>query len=471
MSYQMSPPSPPPLYPAEIGRTNHGHSDEEERSIRQLLQEKEEELERLTAESLRRQIQLKEEIERYQVALSPHKKLPEEVWRSVFALCCDGYLYPGQRIKAQLTLCAVCSAWRRIVLSMPYLWKDFLVDNPLHLSGTILEAARDWLGRAGDLPMSLTVIRVPTSGCRKEGLTQLLSAYPFRKVHLELDKESLPQIMSALPNTALRYLEDLNLDMVYERLYPGFLAPSPILFHPSARLPNLTSLEIMGACDTQFLSSALTSRHKLRHLALSVRMPARLCFQFLHECSSLEHCHLTVDCEEEDRAFVTSRAFTESHLTSNVSHLRLMFGRENTAVAESFINKLVLPAVCDLTLISADSEATLGCGAAQIAQLAHRSEMKYIEDLCVGNCEGVLEVGILLRSMPSLTRLEVYGEAVFDDQTLRDLATGALGSSLCVFGADNVASDKEKLKETARQRFNTLRRNLALHVRSWDWHV
>ena len=49
----------------------------------------------------------------------------------------------------------------------------------------------------------------------------------------------------------------------------------------------------------------------------------------------------------------------------------------------------------------------------------------------MGNCDGPLDVGIVLRSMPSLRELRIYArEVMVSDQALQELGAGTLGRHL-----------------------------------------
>lgn len=62
--------------------------------------------------------QLDEQIVRFRIAVAPHKKLPEDVLRYIFALSC------ADESNAALVLSQVCSTWRRLVLDIPLLFQE-----------------------------------------------------------------------------------------------------------------------------------------------------------------------------------------------------------------------------------------------------------------------------------------------------------------------------------------------------------
>jgi hypothetical protein len=99
------------LYPGEIRWSS---PPDEEKSIRWSLAGVEKKMQ------YRRQqlAQLDEHIVRLRIAVAPHKRLPEDVLRYIFALsCADGSNTP-------LVLSQVCSAWRRLVFDMPLLYQE-----------------------------------------------------------------------------------------------------------------------------------------------------------------------------------------------------------------------------------------------------------------------------------------------------------------------------------------------------------
>ncbi|KIL66442.1 hypothetical protein M378DRAFT_103501, partial [Amanita muscaria Koide BX008] len=109
-----------------VGLRNQSYSEQELDIVRRLRQTCMEKLQvlrdgirvlRCDAERLEIQIQ------RLDIALAPHNKLPFEILLRIFELCCDK---PAQ-IPAQngiYTISHVCSLWRQIALSTPGFWAN-----------------------------------------------------------------------------------------------------------------------------------------------------------------------------------------------------------------------------------------------------------------------------------------------------------------------------------------------------------
>ncbi|KAF8632387.1 hypothetical protein AX15_001896 [Amanita polypyramis BW_CC] len=425
---------------SRVGLTNEAHPAETESFVKKSLQALEADLAALSL----RQTQLVEAIERYKVAIAPHKKLSEDVLRYIFTLSCDiETCFPLHRNNVQLALCAVCSVWRRIALDTPRLWNEVIImllaDNPSSRAA-LITTVQSWLTRAGNMPKSLSVKW--HSGEENIVLfAHLFSAHPYRKIHLSMNsKQSLQWIIAGLPNDTLLHLEDLELQHWSYRSDDESL---PVLCDSPIRLPNLTSLRIANVYwNPQFHKTANIPWHSLHRLDIRFAMPASFCFEILRESSSLSHCNLAVEAEP---TFVTSHpSFAESPLISNVQYLTLGF--ENEIAAEPFIRLLVLPAIVELHLMMSDLRTTLGCTTSDLSNMARRSQMKVIRVFSVWNCRGPLDIAVVLQDMPSLEGLKIYGKAMLDDQALEDLGAGRLGRhlrSICVGDAESVARLKQ----------------------------
>ena len=91
-------------------------------------------------------------IEWHKVTIAPHKKLPEVVLGYIFTLCCPTELrFPLQRSNVHFTLCAVCSAWRRIALDAARMWNEVILTTYNRSTcNTLLMVVQFWLARAGN---------------------------------------------------------------------------------------------------------------------------------------------------------------------------------------------------------------------------------------------------------------------------------------------------------------------------------
>ena len=108
------------LAASDVGRSNRIYSEDEIIAIQSVMQNAEQLL-----EERRRLYEL---VSRCKVALAPHRKLPEDVLRYIFALHVqEGMQVPLTRcsgqfvIPAAVVLTHVCCLWRRIALSSPEL--------------------------------------------------------------------------------------------------------------------------------------------------------------------------------------------------------------------------------------------------------------------------------------------------------------------------------------------------------------
>ncbi|KAK2459879.1 hypothetical protein APHAL10511_008079 [Amanita phalloides] len=460
----------PPFNISDVGETNQLCSYEERRIIKGSLRRKEDELENIRQQIdalSRHQNEIMEDIERHRIALAPYKILPEDIIRQIFTFYCHGTAhFPLLRSNPQLTLCAVCSAWRRVGLDMPHIWSDVVLyrASTSIRSRNLIAVMNEWLSRARHVPRSLAIELFGGEAVDKETLVQLIQSYQYRKIHLLLDYKVLSQALIELPDATFLHLEEIKIEVIAPVLHHDdgpFI--TPVLFKPTVRLTNTTSLEISGACDDRFLRTAFTSWLKLRHLDIAVYIPSQRCFEVLREGTSLDYCSLAV---RRDSDFVTrSPTFDEPYLISNVQYLSLRFNSATTA--EPYIRLLLLPRIRDLQLYTINSELTLGCDAIALAEMARRSQMKDIERLTYGNCDGPCDARMILECMPSLKFLSILGEAIFyGNQAMEDLAAGILGPHLTSFQADDMQGAGE-LAATVQIRNNNVQlTSINVHIRN-----
>ena len=169
--------------------------------------------------------------------------LPEDVLREIFTHSVPPKLqlniWSRSGPKAILILTHVCSRWRQIALSMPYLWSTIHVSQ-YHRPN--LQFMHEWLSRAAAVPRTL-FLELDQGGMTRgeddlEPIHTIFASYPFQKLSVFPDcyyvgeDEDIFEPMIVLPNQLLEHLEELHLD------------GSRVMFPHDAKLPNLQSLSI-----------------------------------------------------------------------------------------------------------------------------------------------------------------------------------------------------------------------------------
>ncbi|KAJ8095464.1 hypothetical protein PM082_023234 [Marasmius tenuissimus] len=172
---------------SHILNTNYSPSTEEQRSIRGLIRGPEEQIRQLDEEISRLQAErqiLKQFVDLHRALLSPFRRLPADVWRSIFfrtlpenALGLCTYTTKS----SPLLLTTICRSWREIALTTPNLWTSIHIHIPINSSSTPdlgyitrlrkrKEGLKAWLDRSGSLPITISLTaqiyfkdRVPVS--------------------------------------------------------------------------------------------------------------------------------------------------------------------------------------------------------------------------------------------------------------------------------------------------------------------
>ena len=165
---------------ANVGRTNRLHPQDEANIIRRLVIQKREalkniECEPVSAQLLKEKESIEEELIRFEIALLPHKLLPNEILGAIFiqlALDYGPVVFPttpeDKMTPPQLVLSHVCSRWRTVALCILELWgnivtcvsdsigdhaRDFVLDS----FSRFVQLSQQWVLRAGDISVTLSL--------------------------------------------------------------------------------------------------------------------------------------------------------------------------------------------------------------------------------------------------------------------------------------------------------------------------
>jgi hypothetical protein len=146
------------------GKTNDIHPDHEQRVLRNLLSAAEREVASLELEILHAPAQSARDclfechqeelsrVERFRIALSPHKKLPPEILAAIFVSCVGTVVkLRASEIPTSWILSHVCSRWRQVAFGEHHLWNNVLVDfEGWADSFRLADMAKATLSRGGD---------------------------------------------------------------------------------------------------------------------------------------------------------------------------------------------------------------------------------------------------------------------------------------------------------------------------------
>ena len=167
-------------------------------------------------------------------------KLPPEIGSHIFCLCLPSLnseisnLWPGQEWGQMrpLNLGAVCRKWRQLAWATPNLWAALFLDikpsTPHSLASSLPDLLREWLGRSGLLPLTLSF--------NHAGYSEIPPGTSFdfylsraEKIRVEALKTATDLVIEVI-NLYWGRLENLHLNLdvdVHERI-SGSMQPNKI---------------------------------------------------------------------------------------------------------------------------------------------------------------------------------------------------------------------------------------------------
>jgi hypothetical protein len=374
--------------------------------------------------------------------------LPEDVLREIFK-----YSVPPSDVPASdlfknyivnqepfrqsrfLVLPHVCSRWRQIALSMPFLWSTTCVSNTGTVPGTfnlcrpnVEHVMHEWFSRAASVPRTLYIAVGPSN---KEDLiiiNTILASYPFRRLSVSEKRMALDPLID-LPNQALEYLEDLDLQR------------SNVKFPHDAKLPNLQSLSISDVSHSFRSLGVAIPWSQLRHLTLSgVSVSSDLVFNVLKQCSCLEYCSIYY-LRPLDPPTLKPFNITLPNLQS--FEFNFFYGD----LAVECLRRLVVPSVNTLVL-SLTEVATL-----VDSRFIERSDgMPHLRTITLVHWGGeIVDKGFLLKKFPLLESITIRNRYLDEcgSEMLEDLSTGKIGprlKHLFIEGGSSVKASLDLLK-------------------------
>ena len=135
------------------------------------------------------------------------RQLPPDVMSTIFEFCLPDFTdhqlswttYPEERaVESQessttpssipLSLGSICSYWREIAWSTPYLWSSLVVRVPGKLDSHVASIAQEWLARSGQLPLSIRIFSKTASNIYSvvSALAGIINQYSTRWYDLDL---------------------------------------------------------------------------------------------------------------------------------------------------------------------------------------------------------------------------------------------------------------------------------------------
>ncbi|KAJ7782631.1 hypothetical protein B0H16DRAFT_1356984 [Mycena metata] len=268
------------------------------------------------------------------------RQVPVEVLEVIFRLCLPqtDYIVPDSK-EAPLVLCRVCSAWRKVALVTPRLWCSL----SLHLGrrpGAWKTFLESWLGRSGQLPLSLSIESDPTVQVYQyfnDHIVKLLLKHAKRWHRLRLDVPS--SSLTKLLNASFPLLEHLEIDA---------RNPFPGLFFSASDAPRLQRFSLISGMSNP--SSLHVPWDRLTHFdAPNYPFQRQECFSMLAKYQNLTRCTIHISS-------VTPTTATQQNLPPLLKRLccLVLIGAIYEDSVTLFIEqmKLKLPSLESLELVN-----------------------------------------------------------------------------------------------------------------------
>jgi hypothetical protein len=206
--------------------SNENFSDTDEHTLRILLAEARHNLDSIEADispphtvlrnSEKHHTQSLARIELLQAELTPHKKVPPELWSKVFVYALadnEVSLRPCYDHSSVWAITHVCSRWREIALAEPYLWSQISSYCYSPIRSTIGLAHEILSNRGGISTIQLSIsIREPDDLDRT---INLISTHPSRLRKLRLNVDGPLSILDLPPIESLTNLETLAISLTF----------------------------------------------------------------------------------------------------------------------------------------------------------------------------------------------------------------------------------------------------------------
>ena len=416
---------------ANVGRTNQLHTQDEANTIRRLIIQKREALEQVKGEPAGAQLlketeSIKEDLIRFETALSPHKLLPNEILGEIFILLALDYGPVELPIREnqtppQLALSHVCSRWRTVALCIPELWNNTVTcvhysiydDEVLESFNRSVQLNQQWILRAGDIPVVLSLNLRHQCDNVLEGF---LSPIKVKKLHLGLaGHDQFPELCK-LPDTAFPDLEELSLTFPLYYYDCNFDKP----FFTRLQSVTFSDVDSDGYRDDipGLLERLSLPWHQLQRFGLLFNLDCVLLPNLLRQMPNLRQLVCNIN------AFVEYPLPTVLSLP-NLQNLTLRFcGRPNGC--NEVIRSFVCPALTRFEL------ATSSWRPSTFEAIKKQYNLERLQEcvLIIKHTPGTLWASSILRNAPMLHSLQLPECAIMDTEAIAGLSNGTLGRFL-----------------------------------------
>lgn len=293
----------------EAGTSNDLLSDRDSRIVRQLLSETSAKLDDLDRDILvdrspsqhllEQRSLLYERIERFRIALAPHKSIPPELWNYVFLLASGrGVTLPLRRYRSSVpwSVSYVCSTWRQIALAEPRLWDTINIDYSLTSNYSRLNSiANNVISRSGECGISLASTEF--TSMFEDSIFSLAAQreHTHRIHHLNISttRDALVQYLES-PPLQLVSLESMTLSILGHYHFNDLLTHNPMTLFSDAQ--SLRKITLIAFLQYRLLPELLIVPwgHITDLVLRQVVIPHDMTLTMLRQCTNLVNCTLTL---------------------------------------------------------------------------------------------------------------------------------------------------------------------------------
>ena len=311
--------------------------------------------------------------------VAPIRRLPPEVLSEIFLHYNDENNISNFRLNtAPLQLGGVCSRWRTIALSTPWLWNSFALTIRLKYFKSDAMLAETWLARAGRSPLTIYLASAGNSQNTMEPLMEvfLLHCEQWYDIHISAPLSVLELLTPA--KNRLPRLQRLSLNV---HLY------KPLGIFECA--PRLRWLKLGSFFDPPMIH---VPWNQIEYFDMGTREIDHT-LELLRATPNLKECVINLNSSEPRR----------SHPSVQLLHLHSMTISGNPTY---FFHTLLLP---KLQEISIDSCQTQWTATSQLISLLSRCSLA---KLSLGNPLSDNDIIQILQACPSLVQLDLYHQHI-----------------------------------------------------------
>lgn len=359
------------------------------------------------------------QVDKYRIAIAPHKKLPTEILAEIFILCTPvtGVLFPPDPKSAPWSTGRVCSSWRRIVATESQIWRHVQL---MYQYSPRLRRKLNIFTHTTMLSRQLVSLEAGMSLKSDTTFAELIAWHSATLEELTVSLRSSPSTPILSVPVQFKSLKRLTL-----RLPPGVqLQPTQITAFSNA--PSLLEVEIETAGKQHILFRSFPIHlpwAQLRNLVLKCMemTPSQL-------CSILRYCSALVDgvfrLADEHHSSSTTSNIVVPALQTLILHLH--YGSRSL---RKLFPLLKLPVLDSFAIFGSDQ---MSWPHDEFCSLLHRSSCS-LQSFETGFSISDQGVVSLLREVPTLKELKLPLNWPLPVKVIKQMTDECLAPELEVF--------------------------------------